>query len=336
MYNIVSDLRSFSFDDAMYILKIMCSDVISNKYACVRNVIFNENIDYSHVGYRFSGNIFGERSHPYVSCTIGIRDLIENMDSRGFVRDVDFVWKGKQIEHEARHVYQMQELYQKPLSGYDLDMARIDAVANAFDGYNRYMYRYMPSEIDADICGFTNVVAYFDSILPELDSRSCLVRHVCETGDWRGIRRCHTYDDILQSLEDIRYEYKYRPRNIIINDKDETNLKIMQRHCPGWIPVIESFQEKKEWSQEDCENADRQLFSAAMDINTSRIDHHAGLDDEVKLVRKLYPSKLGIGGRLLSSVIRSGNKRDEAICDRIAIAESIVDNIPAENDRQYE
>lgn len=188
----IASERYYSYDDAMLLLEKMGKRKITDVYPVVRKVDFCTELEDSDLKRMPSAR---PRTKPVIRCRIGIRELFENQVD-GMVRDVDLVWAGKHIMHEAWHLRQMTDTYQqKDLSGRDLDMARMDAIAEVFQGYSHGSYGHRPSEVDADIYGFGDVVNYFDNHIvggdgkPLLDAKACLTVRVHELPMWRGVRQ---------------------------------------------------------------------------------------------------------------------------------------------------
>ncbi len=123
------------------------------------------------------------------NCFIGVKCLYENQ-TEGYVRDQDLAFCVKHLMHETRHLYQNQVLYQEPLIGFSLDMAKMDALSSYFSGYRQNMYEVLPSELDAEIHGLLDTVAFFDQIIDEngekiLDAKTCLENCYFERRNFR-------------------------------------------------------------------------------------------------------------------------------------------------------
>lgn len=293
----ISNERHFTYTEARRILNNMFYDLIKVPYPCVEKVYFKESTEESFVKYKTS---MRPRSHPVMRCQIGIEELVDNMDSGGYVRDVDLVWAGKHITHEADHSYNALILYQnKDLSGRDLDMARMDAIGHVFDGYHKSVYEYMLSELKADKHGFINAVRYFDKNIvnssgrPVIDAKACLVQRVRELPDWRGDKYAPDYDAMVASLDLRMDRYKYESRGPIMNAVDNVSdyLSNKQHILDLWKDVI--------YSHDRFGIAfDEKLFSLVLDVNPVSASRHPCLDKETDRIRAMYPSRLDSRDRI--------------------------------------
>lgn len=305
----IGECRTFSLDDAKDILRDILRTEIAISHPCVTEFILDSNSCDSGVRYiPTSDALARERSHPNMRCAIGIKEIYDDRDISGMIRDIDLVWSVKHIFHESYHLNLMRGTYQKEgLSGRDLDSARIDALSCVFAGYKARMYCYAPSEIDADICGFECAAKWFDGNLPVIDARACLFAKVRELPSWRGDKNARDYNGLVRSLELMRNDYVYILRDNVFNEDDSELVNTIAARCSGWMPEIDKIIDGE---IKDYAEIDRLLFSVALDVNSSWIDHHAGLDEEVKSVRKQYPSKLKTGEKIVSSISRVLNMRD--------------------------
>lgn len=308
--NNVNEHRTYSISNAREFLKNIIHVEIEKKYSCVNKFVLNDSSCDSGVSYVCSDDILvRERSHPKMKCEIGIKELYDGQDENNMVRNIDFIWVVKHIFHEAHHLHLMQNVYQNKLSGRDLDSARIDAILCLFDGYKNQMYQYAPSEIDSDIQGFESAVKWSKENVPIIDVEACFVAKVQDFLNWRGSRSksIYSYDALLTSLYNMKDQYKYQPRDNVFNKSDIDTITFIKKQCPKWLSEIEKIQNG---DIKDYIEADRLLFSVALDVNSFWIDHHAGLDNEVKAVRKIYPSKLKIGSKIVSDTARFLNMQD--------------------------
>lgn len=303
---------------AKTLLDDMIHDLIEKPYPCVFDVNIDLSRDGSNVGYEHVNSLLPfNRSHPQMRCIIGGLDLVKNMTPDRYVRDVDIVWIGKHIAHEARHLYQERVLYQQEgLSDGILDMARIDALMGTFDGYWRCVYPYAPSELDADIYGFIDTVDYFDKNItdsngkPLFDAKFCLTQRSHELGMIRALRVPSNadYDDIIRCLISHMQDYKclsrgYNPGDVL-TQSDWNAFGGNLSKCPRGLSFVNA-------ENRTGVEYDEKLFSLLLDVNSTWVDLHKGLDKEVKRIRKLYPSELGISDRFANKSSRFINTRDE-------------------------
>lgn len=305
----ISERRHFTYPHARVLLSRMMDVKIRDAYPCVVVRDLSERSAKSFVAYLCSDR---PRTGAKMECSISVKELVDNMDSDGYVRDVDLVWAAKHVTHEARHLYQMRELYQRvPLTGLYLDMARMDGIAAAFRGYHDSVYRYMPSEVDADIHGFEDAVEYFDKYIvngrgePIIDARACLVQRVCELERWRGDKDAPDYESMVQSLRDKMTEYRWQVRSVVLGPDDAFAMQRLSA-CPGWLDVLND-------GRKLGVARDEELFSLALDVNPSWIDRHRGLAAEARRVRKLYPSRLSALGRVENALSRCFGKLDSDV-----------------------
>lgn len=314
----LNDQHHYSYLGALEIIHQMTNDLIGEPYPCVCTMDFDLDTDVSSVGYGSKEDeSVGTRSYPRMNGVIGVQELFNAIDDKKHVRDVDLVWIGKHICHEARHLYQLRTLYQQDgLVGEMLDMVRIDALMNTFNGYWSCVYPYAPFELDADIYGFKGAVEYFDKYLlnddgkPIVNTKQCLVQRTYELDNLRGqyIPYGLDYDGIIQYLSSHMQDYKFLSRgydsNDILNQKDWIFWKDELNKCPRGLSFVN---EKNKIGVE----YDEKLFSLLLDVNSTWVDLHKGLDKEVKRIRKLYPSELGIADRFANTSSRFINTRDE-------------------------
>lgn len=307
----VSCARHFSFDDAMMVLRDMRNKLVLLRYPQVSEFEFVGITDKSNVGYVLPSD--HPRTQPEFSCQIGIKEMLDNKNRNGMVRDMDLVWAGKHIAHEACHLWQMTELYQSAnLSGRDLDMARMDAIASVFHGYGAFMYNYLPSEVDADIAGFEGVVEYFDKHVvepnghPVIDVKACLVARVHELPDsWRGDKSQGTYEGIIASLRACKNKYQTMGRPVLFDDEDGKKFSVL-----GKFDVLEKWKDVWESDAKHGVARDEELFAIMLDVSSAGADFFPCLDQEVRRIREMYPSKLGIFGKAAAKISRFQNMRD--------------------------
>lgn len=302
----ISECRHFEYEHADAIIRRLIQVKICDIYPCVVSMSTNDACDKSFVRYIASDR---PRTAPAMRGEISTQELVVNTDSDGRVRDVDLVWAAKHVMHEARHLYQMRELYQRvPLTGLQLDMARMDGIAATFRGYHNSVYGYTPSEVDADIYGFEDTVKYFDTYVVNgrgeliIDARACLVQRVREMERWRGDRDAPDYESMVQSLRDKMTEYRWRPRPVVLGPGDDFATRRLAA-CPGWLDTLND-------GRKVGVERDEELFSMALDVNPSWIDRHRGLDAEACRVRKLYPGRLSVLGRVDNAIVRGFGKLD--------------------------
>lgn len=309
----IGSARSFMYADAVSFLNDMADVCIKSKYPCVDDVFLNSSKEDSFIGYLPS---IRPRSNPHMICEIGIAELSQNMNSDGYVRDVDVVWAAKHISHEARHAYQMQILYQQSnLSGRDLDMARMAAIGSVFDGYRLSTYDYSPFELDADKHGFIDTVDYFEDwalihgFMPVINVKGCLLYRVRELNYFPSIIDSSGYASIVSSFDIHSDDYLFRERTCVLNQLDIDTWSNLFKKYPVFLDVIYGSNDKSGVSY------DEKLFSVVLDINSSWADYHRGLDQEVKRIRNVYHSHVDMKDRMLNQVNRFVNTRDNNICE---------------------
>lgn len=231
--------------------------------------------------------VFPKPKHLKFDCTIGVKCLVDNIDKKGYVRDIDLAYCAKHIAHEAQHLYRNKETYQEPLFGYSLDMARIDFLSGNFDGYKRNMYWCNPAEIDAEIHGLLDTVKYFKEI-PNI--KACLFEKYKELPTnrvWNSRKPVTNFDDMISSLEEQKYLYLYADRGFPFR-KDSIRDKVALEKldiCSAWQDVLHA------------ENTvgvqyDEKLFAMAIDLSELWVQTHRGIKDEAKRLREKYPKQL--------------------------------------------
>lgn len=224
--------------------------------------------------------------------SIGIQCLLDNMDEDNTVRDIDLVWCVKHIAHEARHIYQQTDIYQKPLHGYFLDMARMDALSVYFYGYKQNTYSYLPSELDAEIHGMQDTVSYFNTLVEDkgnalIDAKACLYEKVKELPTnriWYQREPVTCYEDMIISLERMKNLYLIKDRGFPLNKsnlQDNEYLEKCYKHH-AWLDVLGA-------EYKIGVPYDRKLFAMAIDINPAWVKQHKGIQREAKEIQKEFP-----------------------------------------------
>lgn len=223
--------------------------------------------------------------------------------------------------HEAWHLHQMMNVFQqKDLSRRNLDMARMEAIAEVFHGYHDGTYGYRPAEVDADIHGFKDVVVYFNKHIldadgtPLLDAKACLAARVHELPMWRGDKSLETYEELVDSLEKKRDDYKSKKRPPLYDATDLAHPYMGKRiamYAFLWSDVLES-------TESVGIERDKELLAVALDLNSYGADVYRGLDKEVKQVRQAYPSRLNLADRMENGVQSVLNKMDKT-CEDVGV-----------------
>lgn len=316
--------RLFRLEEALSVLDTISQSAILTKYPCVSVCSFSKDFNASSVGYTISATN-RERSDPSMICRISISDLYHNVDNDGFVRNTDMVMAVKHVFHEAEHLRQVRILYQnKNLSGLELDMARMDSIGVLFGGYYKSLYRIMPSEIFGDIKGFENAADWFDDNIREIDARACFVATAKEQGAWRGGRPLGSYGAMIERLHDMLDLYPKYARNHVLDETDKNTILLIREQCPSWFSRIREIEKESSVGNLDPILADKELFSAVLDIGSLWIDRHAGLDEEVKRVRQQFPSKLSAPGKVIAGIAKGINRLDENTVSTAGAAERVL------------
>lgn len=228
--------------------------------------------------------------HLKYDCIIGIKCLSDNMDEYGYIRNVDLAYCVKHIAHEAQHLYRNIVTYQNQLLGYELDMARMDALSGCFRGYHDNTYFYLPSEIDAEIHGLLNTVKYFHSMKidgkPIIDAKTCLYEKYKELKTnrvWYGQREVRNFDDMIKSLKDMRGMYLTEDRGFPLLKNiqpDAYYLKEFQKHS-AWQDILQT-------KDRTGVQYDEKLFVMMVDLIPLWVQTHDGIKDEAKRLSQKY------------------------------------------------
>lgn len=245
--------------------------------------------DYEPSGVRYN-YLQSSRSHPQFQCNLNLHELTDPVTS-GAVSDTVLCGVVKHVMHEARHIYQMSNLYQqKNLNPDVVNMARIDACSLACNGYGSYMYRYTPSEIDAEKWGLLNTVNFFNTTVvnnfgnPVIDSKQCLFEYTRRLDRWCGDLDAESFDEMIVSLDDAFSECGLVDRPYPFSSRDQFGIvSMVKKYCPKWLDIIEN-------SNKQGVEFDKQLFAMVRDASPSWINLHAGLDSVVKESYEEYPS----------------------------------------------
>ena len=126
------------------------------------------------------------------------------------VRPEDLAWVSRTAMHERRHVYQKSDIYQKPMSGRDLDMAIMECCAGSYHGYDNQTYGFRLSELDADKHGGQDAIPELKAAFPDIDWDQAMLNAYNEHNqpnddavfsavDSHAFQYMHTY----QSLDEV-------------------------------------------------------------------------------------------------------------------------------------
>lgn len=99
------------------------------------------------------------------------------------VRPEDLAWVSRTAMHERRHVYQKSDIYQKPMSGRDLDMAIMECCAWSYRGFDDRTYGFRLSELDADKHGGMDVLPELKSAFPDIEWDQAMLNAYNEHND---------------------------------------------------------------------------------------------------------------------------------------------------------
>ena len=154
-----------------------------------------------------------------VSISVGAKSMFDNAKN-GYVRSQDLVYIVSTVFHEERHLQQRAILYQDKNASQDIvDMAKCDVISGTFPEYEKLIYFFKPSEVDAEEVAWKKCVQYFDTHFldennkPMIDSRKELVDQLwefnCQHKQWYGMISSGSYESAIKSLEENREYYKY-------------------------------------------------------------------------------------------------------------------------------
>ena len=149
--------KAITYKDAVAFLYGILDDVVRKEYPSVRDAWLDGASDGSGVMELAGGGYdvrIGAMGLGEIGCEVSPPDL---------------AWATKSAMHERRHLWQKEFLYRQPLSGKDLDMARMEACSMAYQGYNDETYHYRLSEIDADLHGMKDAVEALEGAFPGTD-----------------------------------------------------------------------------------------------------------------------------------------------------------------------
>lgn len=251
------------------------------------------------------------------NCFIGVKCLYENQ-TEGYVRDQDLAFCVKHLMHETRHLYQNQVLYQEPLIGFSLDMAKMDALSSYFSGYRQNMYEVLPSELDAEIHGLLDTVAFFDQIIDEngekiLDAKTCLENCYFERRNFRIYspydEKIVPFDNIIRILQEQQAEYKAKDRGFPFdssNAQDQANLEHLKKYS-DWISILNR-------TDPTSGQYDDVLFAVMLDLNPRWAQTHIGIQDYAKQIQEQYPPRIPSVGKQMLTDITFVFKDEEEIC----------------------
>lgn len=287
--------RNFVYDDAYDILNDLAQKRIMDLYPIQHIELDIDSVDSQIQSLSLHPFIvYPNPKHLQFDCFIGIRSLSDHMDENDLVRDMDLTFCVKHILHESRHLYQQYYLYQNPLSGFNLDMARMDMLSSQFRGYHDVTYDYHPAEIDAEIHGLLDTVSYFDQFvdddgIPIIDARTCLYEKYKELPNNRIWHKQDVtcFDDMIQSLRDQQHDYLTKDRGFPFSEKSHSDQNYLKRLTKynAWHDVI--YSENRVGVQYD-----EKLMGMAMDLAPLWTQTHEGIMYEAKRISKLYPKQL--------------------------------------------
>lgn len=140
------------------------------------------------------GNLLTFRSGGY-GVYIGTKELEDGVRD-GTVQDRDLAMAAKTACHERRHLYQKEDLYKRPLSRRDLDMAVMEACSMAYKGYYESTYQYRLSETDADREGTREAIAELSAAFPGTDWEAAMLE---------------AHNAVDQAFDDARGGIGFRP-----------------------------------------------------------------------------------------------------------------------------
>ena len=256
-----------------------------------------------------------------MNCIIGLDNMKSRSDNFGYVRDVDVIWVGKHIAHEAKHLnqkfYEFQQSFGEKRS---VDSARMACISDVFHGYNHDTYPYRIDEMDADIFGFENAVKYFnENGFSNLYPKECLFARAKELHYFRGSPFSRNYDSYVQSMKDSCLVEK--SNRILLNNEDICSINLLGAGnvINQWKDVI--FDDSLKGFERD-----RQLFAVALDLAPEAAARYRILDKDIKDIHKDYPSRLSVVRKMDNSVRRFLSTRDYFVPDFEEDVKSEKDN----------
>lgn len=175
-------------------------------------------------------------------------------------------------------------------------MARMDALSVYFYGYKQNTYSYLPSELDAEIHGMQDTVAYFNTLVDDkgntlIDAKSCLYEKVKELPTnriWYQRKPVICYEDMITSLESMKNLYLIKDRGFPFNKEDSSDDNKHLTKCLenfAWIDVLED-------RNKIGVQYDRKLFAMAMDLDPVWVRTHKGIQKDAKEIQKEFPPQL--------------------------------------------
>lgn len=143
-------------------------------------------------------------------------------------------------------------------------------------------------------------------------------------------------EDFLTNLSERRIRQKYDcvsirkdaytkvPRVCVFDGSNDFSFLNVSKNYPKWFSRLEELLTESKAGRIGYEAVDRELFSAVLDIGSLWIDRHAGLDEEVKRVRRQFPSKLSAPGKVVAGITRGVNRLDENMVSTAGAAERVL------------
>lgn len=221
---------------------------MSNKYIldknsaskCLADALLDVRLKYEKMGVivntKFENTMYGSStsSNPFLpqkrfGVSIGTKRYLENIltaDGCSYVRSQDLVYSLHDIFHEERHVYQRAVLYQdKDANQNVVDMAKCDIVSGILKEYEKIVYHYKPSEVDAELYSWQKTIDYFDTHFldknghPLIDARAEMLDELHDieydrNRGWSGDTWVCSYENAIKSLEENMDYYRYTTINL--------------------------------------------------------------------------------------------------------------------------
>lgn len=298
---------SLSYCAARSIIEDLCNDQFYDSGASISEPIkFMSNTSKSRIIRHGAGKLY--------DVEISFLDLEKGKDACGRVRDCDVVWTAKHVFHEARHLEHFEKLFKyKDAPSQYVDMARMEAIASTFSGYDLRTYNHRPAELDAELMGTDWTVDHFDinylgpDHRPLIDARAGIAWKLQEEGHWKGFRLPDVSDgkDAFEAYRNMlashMKDYLLSVRPDLFNE-DDLAKPVMQRLLQDDRVSNVLLDSKPVVGRE----RDRQLLPIVADINPSVAALYPCLKDDISKCRKDYPSPVRFSDKIRQIFVPSG------------------------------
>lgn len=272
--------RNFSLSDALDVLDDAFDFAIrDNKRFHINQFEFNKDNDGS--GVKPAPRIVAMPQTLTYNVSIGVKELYDNCDEDGMVRDVDLMWGVKHVFHEARHLEKAYGTYQGHLSGSDAEMAMIEVSGTVFEAYKDRVYFYAPHEIDAELYAYPSTVDYFNKHIvddngdPLIDAEATMFEALQNYPQNRvfhvGIN-VDSFSKAMRILERMAPLHRQIDKDFCLGDSaiDQYAKEQLQKMSPKWREVLHA----------ECPRGpayDQAVFLMACEVNPTVLKYFKGV-----------------------------------------------------------